>query len=171
LFFDKFCIFACLNNVDMKKVSILLSMLFVLSLCSFGQDATTNGPEITFKETLHDFGKITFNGNGTCEFVFVNTGNEPLILSQPRSSCGCAVPEWPKRPILPGESDCVRVTYKNTNRPGSFNKYITVFSNAKVNNEVKLHIKGTVLEKAKDAAPQKDNSSSGSPFNSASSRN
>ena len=71
MFFDKFCIFACLNNVDMKKVSILLSMLFVLSLCSFGQDATTNGPEITFKETLHDFGKITFNGNGTCEFVFV----------------------------------------------------------------------------------------------------
>lgn len=154
----------------MRKVSILLSMLFVLTLCSFGQSAADNGPEMTFKETTHDFGKIDFNGNGTYEFVFVNTGNEPLILTQPRSSCGCTVPEWPKHPILPGESDAIRVTYKNTNRPGSFNKYVTIFSNAKVNKEVKLHIKGTVLEQQTDAAPQKDNTSTGSPFNTGSPR-
>ena len=112
-----------------------------------------NGAEITFKETNHDFGTIPFKGNGSYEFEFVNTGNEPLILTQPKSSCGCTVPEWPRQPILPGESNVVKVTYKNTDRPGNFNKYVTVFSNAKVNKEVKLHIKGTVEAQPTDAAP------------------
>lgn len=114
-----------------------------------------NGAEINFKETNHDFGAIPFKGNGSYEFVFVNTGNEPLILSQPKSSCGCTVPEWPKQPILPGESNVIKVTYKNTDRPGSFNKYVTVFSNALENKEVKLHIKGTVEAEPTDAAPLK----------------
>ena len=114
-----------------------------------------NGPEITFKETNHDFGNVEFKGNGSYEFVFVNTGNEPLILTQPKSSCGCTVPEWPRQPILPGESNVIKVTYKNTDRPGNFNKYVTVFSNALVNKEVKLHIKGTILPEPTDATPLK----------------
>ena len=112
-----------------------------------------SGAEITFKETNHDFGNIPFKGNGSYEFVFVNTGTEPLILTQPKSSCGCTVPEWPRQPILPGESNVIKVTYKNTDRPGNFNKYVTVFSNAAVNKEVKLHIKGTVEPEPTDAAP------------------
>lgn len=111
------------------------------------------GAEITFKETNHDFGNIPFKGNGSYEFVFVNTGTEPLILTQPKSSCGCTVPEWPKQPILPGESNVIKVTYKNTDRPGNFNKYVTVYSNAVINKEVKLHIKGTVQSEPTDASP------------------
>ena len=158
----------------MKKLFVLISALFLIGSVSFAQtekkdvkrskdDAVKtsdnaeiqNGAEITFKETNHDFGSIPFNGNGSYEFVFVNTGTEPLILTQPKSSCGCTVPEWPKQPILPGESNVIKVTYKNTNRPGAFNKYVTVFSNAAVNKEVKLHIKGTVEPEPTDASPLK----------------
>ena len=123
-----------------------------------------SGAEISFKETNHDFGTIPFKGNGSYEFVFVNTGTEPLILTQPKSSCGCTVPEWPRQPILPGESNVIKVTYKNTDRPGNFNKYVTVYSNAAVNKEVKLHIKGTIEPQPTDAAPLKVESF-GSPVN------
>ena len=143
----------------MKKFFVLLSALFLMCTVAVAQTIepaeNQNGPEITFKETNHDFGHIQFKGNGSYEFVFVNTGNEPLILTQPKSSCGCTVPEWPKQPILPGESNVIKVTYKNTDRPGSFNKYVTVFSNALVNKEVKLHIKGTILPEPTDASPIK----------------
>ena len=179
----------------MKKLFVLISVLFLMGSVSFAQsekkvknekkqkietkadekvEAKTdekvvvseekndqdvadnqNGPEITFKETNHDFGNVEFKGNGSYEFVFVNTGNEPLILTQPKSSCGCTVPEWPRQPILPGESNVIKVTYKNTDRPGNFNKYVTVFSNALVNKEVKLHIKGTILPEPTDATPLK----------------
>lgn len=152
----------------MKRLIVLIGMLFMLNNLAFSQleTASGNGPEISFEKTTHQFGQIPYNGNGTYEFVFKNTGNEPLILSQPKSSCGCTVPEWPKKPILPGETDVIKVTYKNTNRPGSFSKYVTIFSNAKTNKEVKLYIKGTVMNAPTEALPTKDNSmNSVSPIN------
>ncbi|MBR6438894.1 MAG: DUF1573 domain-containing protein [Bacteroidales bacterium] len=143
----------------MKKLFVLICTLFLMGTMAFAQNEESvekqNGPEITFKETSHDFGNIPFKGNGSYEFVFVNTGNEPLILTQPKSSCGCTVPEWPKQPILPGESNVIKVTYKNTDRSGNFNKYVTIFSNALINKEVKLHIKGNVEAQPTDAAPLK----------------
>ena len=133
----------------MKKLLVSLLVLFSMTLYVDAQELSENGPEIEFEKTTHQFGEIPFKGNGVYEFVFKNTGNEPLILSQPKSSCGCTVPEWPKKPILPGETDVIKVTYKYTDRPGSFSKYVTIFSNAKVNNVVKLYIKGKVLEEQK----------------------
>ena len=142
----------------MKKL-FLLSLVAVLTFgVAKAQDAqpeNVSGAKISFTEMEHNYGTIQKGANGECEFVFTNTGNEPLILTQPKSSCGCTVPEWPKQPILPGESNVIKVTYKNTDRAGNFNKYVTVFSNAVVNKEVKLHIKGTVLNPPTDAAPLK----------------
>ncbi len=149
----------------MKKLLVSLLVLFSMTLYVNAQEISGNGPEIEFEKTTHQFGEIPFKGNGVYEFVFKNTGNEPLILSQPKSSCGCTVPEWPKKPILPGETDVIKVTYKYTDRPGSFSKYVTIFSNAKVNNVVKLYIKGKVLEEQKEALPTKNNFMNASPVN------
>lgn len=150
----------------MKRLLVVLCLMFAsASFVAAQVESQENGPQITFEKTTHDFGKIPFNGDGTYEFRFQNTGNEPLILSQPKSSCGCTVPEWPKKPILPGESDVIRVTYKNTNRPGSFNKYVTIFSNTKDNKDVKLYIKGTVLSEPTEALPTKETPMRMSPVN------
>ena len=149
----------------MKKLLVSLLVLFSMTLYVDAQELSENGPEIEFEKTTHQFGEIPFKGNGVYEFVFKNTGNEPLILSQPKSSCGCTVPEWPKKPILPGETDVIKVTYKYTDRPGSFSKYVTIFSNAKVNNVVKLYIKGKVLEEQKEALPTNNNFMNASPVN------
>ena len=125
--------------------------------------ATTNGPEIEFEKLVHDYGEIPYNGNGECEFRFTNTGNEPLIIQKPKSSCGCTIPSWPKEPILPGESDVIKVTYR-TNRVGSINKSVTVTSNAKTNGTVVLRIKGRVLEQVEENLPAKE-TGAGSPVN------
>ena len=129
------------------------------------QDAkvSENGPEIEFEKLVHDYGEVPYNGNGECEFRFTNTGNEPLILQKPKSSCGCTVPTWPKEPILPGESEVIKVTYRTT-KVGTINKTITVTSNAKVNSTVVLRIKGTVLEQPVETVPEKD-FGQGSPVN------
>lgn len=141
----------------MKKILTVLCLVFATATFTMAQvEIPENGPQITFEKTTHDFGKIPFNGDGTYEFRFQNTGNEPLILSQPKSSCGCTVPEWPKKPIHPGESDVIRITYKYTDRPGNFNKYVTIFSNTKDNKDVKLYIKGTVLAEPTEVLPTKE---------------
>jgi hypothetical protein len=121
-----------------------------------------NAPEISFEKTVHDYGTIAYGGDGTCYFKFTNAGKEPLILQQPQSSCGCTVPTWPKEPILPGESNQIKVTY-NTKRIGTINKTVTVRSNAK-NNTVVLRIKGKVEKKPVETLPEKT-TSEGAPVN------
>ena len=149
----------------MKRIVFLIGILVMMAGVAMAQDnkAVENGPEITFEKLVHDYGDVPYNGNGECEFVFTNTGNEPLIVQKPKSSCGCTVPSWPKEPILPGESDVIKVTYKTT-RVGNINKSVTVTSNANTNSTVVLRIKGRVLEQAPEAMPEKE-AGEGSPVN------
>ena len=136
----------------MKKL-ILFTLMFIASA---SVTLAQKPAEIKFDKQTHNFGTLNPDSAfATCVFSFTNVGEQPLVVNQAFASCGCTVPEWPKYPILPGESNVIKVTYKNTDRPGSFNKYVTVFSNALVNKEVKLHIKGTVLAQPTDAAPLK----------------
>lgn len=147
----------------MKKIlSIAILMIFALSM-SAQETVTTDKPkkvkepEITFESLVHDYGNIMQGDNGTCEFVFKNTGKADLLLTNCRSSCGCTVPEWPKDPIPPGKKATIKVKY-NTQRVGAINKSITVESNA-VNNRVVLNIKGNVAAKPVEAAPTTNDSS------------
>jgi len=153
----------------MKRFALLIAVIFTASVISFGQTShvakaadNQNGPEITFKKLVHDYGEVEQGGDGTCYFKFENTGKEPLILQKPRSSCGCTVPTWPKTPILPGETDEIKVTY-NTRRLGNINKTVTILSNAR-NGSIVLRIKGKVVPKAKEQMPEKE-ASSGAPVN------
>ncbi|MDP3462434.1 MAG: DUF1573 domain-containing protein [Bacteroidales bacterium] len=152
----------------MKKFVVILSVFVFTSfiLCAQTQDSSekVNGPEISFKKDVHDYGEIPVNSDGSSTFEFTNTGNEPLILSQPRSSCGCTVPTWPRQPILPGEKEKITVTY-NTARPGLINKSVTILSNAKKNSSVILRIKGNVVAKPAETLLQKDVDASSAPVN------
>ena len=150
----------------MKKVIYLLGIMFLMVGAAKAQDSKAAiGPEIEFEKLVHDYGDVPFNGNGECEFRFTNTGNEPLLIQKPKSSCGCTIPSWPNEPILPGESDVIKVTYK-TNRVGNINKTVTVTSNALKNSTVVLRIKGRVLEQASEAMLEKKNDfNNGSPVN------
>ena len=149
----------------MKKIVALIGILMIMSGFAMAQDvkSSANGPEIEFAKLVHDYGDVPYNGNGECEFTFTNTGNEPLIIQKPKSSCGCTIPTWPKEPILPGESNVIKVTYR-TNRVGQINKTVTVTSNAVENSTVVLRIKGRVLEQPTETLPEKQ-SSVGSPVN------
>lgn len=148
----------------MKKLTVLVTLILAVTVMIAQEVKDKNGPQITFKENLHDYGEIYLNGDGTYEFMFTNTGNEPLILSKPRSSCGCTVPSWPKEPILPGEENKIKVTY-NTHKAGSFNKTVTVYSNAVNKSAVVLRIKGAVVRKPAEALPEKEMSMGAAPVN------
>lgn len=132
----------------MKKI-ILISLIALLSMgMTHAQDVKQqsepiNGAKIVFATLEHHYGTIRKGGDGTCVFEFVNEGNEPLVLSSVRTSCGCTTPSWTKAPIMPGQKGQIRVRY-DTNRIGGFMKTITVKSNSIENPSIVLKIKGTV---------------------------
>lgn len=125
---------------------ILISIiLFTTVSCSekSGKKRDPKPAEIEFKDTGHDFGEIKFGGDGSCEFIFKNTGNSPLILDNVKSTCGCTIPEWTKEPVPESNTGKIRVIY-DTHRVGAFSKTLIVYSNAS-NSPVRLFIKGKVL--------------------------
>ncbi|MGE0020286.1 MAG: DUF1573 domain-containing protein [Draconibacterium sp.] len=128
----------------MKTLFSVLFLVFALVMQVNAQSADST-LIIKFSSTVHDYGTIEQGSDGSCNFVFTNTGQTPLVLSNVRASCGCTVPTWPREPILPGKEGSIKVVY-NTNLIGSFNKSISVNSNAK-NKEVILNIKGSVIQK------------------------
>lgn len=75
------------------------------------------------------YGKIKQGSTGVRFFKFTNTGTAPLVISNAQGSCGCTVPSWPKEPIMPGQSEYIKVSY-DTNRMGHFVKNVTLTTNA-----------------------------------------
>ena len=129
----------------MKKIVVLLFVLGLVASSVYSQEGNTtptSASEITFKSVEHDFGMLPYEGDGTCEFIFKNTGKEPLILTNVKSSCGCTIPTWPREPIGVKEEASIKVKY-DTKRQGKFHKTITVFSNA-TNSPIQLSILGEV---------------------------
>ncbi|MDN3707730.1 DUF1573 domain-containing protein [Myroides ceti] len=129
----------------MKKFLGLVVMLLV-SAASFAQ----SGPKIEFKakDNTIDYGTVVRGeDNGIRTFEFTNTGDQPLVITSVKSTCGCTVPSKPEAPIMPGKTGKIDVKY-NMN-PGKISKTVTVESNATnvTNGTVALRIKGDVVEK------------------------
>ena len=120
-------------------------MLF--GIYSYSQEGLIKKAEITFEKTIINYGTIDKGTNGVRDFVFTNTGNAPLIISNVKSTCGCTIPKKPEKPILPGESDKIQVKY-DTKRIGFIRKSISVTSNAS-NPSVVLKITGQVIADTK----------------------
>jgi hypothetical protein len=86
-------------------------------------------PDITFNEDEFDFGKIIQGEKVSHAFFFRNTGKKNLIISSASGSCGCTVPEWPKEPILPGQSAKIDVIFSSDGKSGYQEKTVTVVTN------------------------------------------
>jgi hypothetical protein len=102
-------------------------------------------------DTDCDYGTIDYNGEPLRVVKFKNTGTEPLIIKNARGSCGCTVPNWPKEPILPGESGQIEIRYA-TNRTGKIDKRVTVTTNEE--KEHTIRVIGTVGEQPKQETEQ-----------------
>ncbi len=126
----------------MKKLFFLLS-LTCLGIIANGQ------PVMKISASEHDFGKFKEEaGRQKFDFVVMNTGNQPLVIQNIVASCGCTTPEWTKSPIPPKGSGAITAIYDPANRPGQFNKTLSVYTNAKPE-VVVLSIKGDVIPREK----------------------
>lgn len=112
-----------------------------------------DGPTTTmqFDSELHDFGTIADGDKVTHTFVFTNTGDKPLVVSNAKGSCGCTVPNWDKDPVMPGETGELTIQYDSKNK-GSVDgkvdtKFVTVTANT-VPSTQRLTIRANVVKEA-----------------------
>lgn len=128
----------------MKISSFIIVFLFFPLLYVVAQN---EGPSIKFEQTSHDFGDIKeSDGEVSHKFEFTNNGTSELIIQSVRPSCGCTTTGWTKEPVKPGEKGFVDAVYNPRNRPGKFNKSLTIISNANPP-QMRIYIKGNVEPK------------------------
>jgi len=127
----------------MKKLILGLGMLASLSACTNNSAQTAvvldstgktisavDAPVIKFEKEIYDFGVITEGQSVQYEFKFKNTGKTPLIISNANATCGCTVPEYPTKPIKPGDSGNIKVVFNSQGKVGIQDKVVSIISNA-----------------------------------------
>lgn len=115
-----------------------------VSNSSSAEGKSSDVPNIKFDEEEFDFGKIIQGEKVSHAFFFRNTGNKNLIISSASGSCGCTVPEWPKEPILPGQSNKIEVIFSSEGKSGYQEKTVTVVTNCEPSTRV-IRIKCEII--------------------------
>ena len=115
----------------MKSLITLIFGFFVV-FCAFAQEeqALADGPIITFEEASFDFGDIYQGDKVEHVFKLENTGTQPLIITNVQTTCGCTATEWPREPVMPGETASLKVDFNSAGKSGRQNKVISIISNA-----------------------------------------
>jgi len=114
---------------------LVLGMVFSISAAQQDEEAfkdveEVEGPSLHFKEKVHNFGEIEEGTQAKHIFKFYNNGDEPVVISRVRPSCGCTVSEYTKEPVQPGNVGEIHAEYDSKNRNGNFSTSIRVSSNA-----------------------------------------
>ncbi|MEN8125001.1 MAG: DUF1573 domain-containing protein [Bacteroidota bacterium] len=149
----------------MKHTLFLISLVLAITFLSCKNDAASkinktnlevakqrdheikyDSPIMKFENVEHDFGTINEGDIVETIFKFTNEGKKELIITGARSSCGCTVPEWPRKPILKGETAEIKVKFNSRGKPNKQQKQITLTTNTKNGKELLL-IKAFVTPK------------------------
>jgi len=90
---------------------------------------SSQAAQLTFEQTIFDFGEVEEGDIVEHTFSFENTGAVPLLISDARSTCGCTVPEWPQEAIAPGEEGVINVRFDTNQKMNQQSKPITITAN------------------------------------------
>ena len=135
------CFVLRINFGDETITGLHTFHLFIISLLpSSGADSCTG----SFDTLTWDFGTVAeAGGRVTHRFGFANRIGRPVVVTDVVATCGCTVPVYSKRPVLAGERSEIAVTFDPMNRPGRFDKAVSVFT-SESGDPIRLRITGRV---------------------------
>jgi hypothetical protein len=101
-------------------------------------------PQIQFDSTTYNFGRVKSGEPVKHDFVFINTGNATLEITDVKPGCGCtAAGTWDKT-VEPGKTGKIPLQFNSTGFGGQVGKSATVTCNDPARTNLFLQITGTV---------------------------
>ena len=135
----------------LKRLS-LIGAFFILCTDSYGQKTAAKqtepgGPKfsLTNRDSVFDFCMIEEGDVVKHEFLFQNTGSEPLYINNITCALHNVKFKWPSRIIKPGKTGTIMVTYSSFMDVGTVAGDIFISSNATKEPFAPLHIKGKIM--------------------------
>lgn len=84
---------------------------------------------IHWVDSVKNIGKVSEGEKVEIAYKFINTGSNPLVISNVVVSCGCTIAEKPEAPIAPGKEGFIKASFDSKGRIGSNHKTLTVYTN------------------------------------------
>ena len=117
----------------MKSIFLALTVIGVLA-CKPTQKLVVdqNGnpvPEISWDQDTLELGNVYKGEKRDLVYNFTNTGSADLIIELV-TACKCTTLDWPRKPIPPGGTGTINVTYDSTDQKlGPLTKTIDIIAN------------------------------------------
>lgn len=140
----------------MKSINlfIVISILFINFSCGQASVAKKESPkpqiaEISFQNEKIDAGIADGKKNVSVDFKFSNTGNIPLIITEVKGNCHCVQGKWSEKPIAPGDSSVITVSFDPAGVAGTYMRTLMVQSNA-TRPSIELYVMGDIQRDPKE---------------------
>lgn len=111
----------------MNKSVKFLTIISLLVLSIQGVSADSDWP-LKFDALEYDFGEINEeDGIVSHTFIFANTSDQPVLIDNVSTSCGCTTASYPTEPIPPGQLCEFTVNFNPARTDGRVYRDIEVF--------------------------------------------
>ncbi len=104
--------------------------------------AAMAAPTIMSPDPVYDFGELDNSNKVSRDFIVKNVGDDALVISDVKTTCGCTVAELEKNTLAPGEETTIAAVFNLKGKQGIQSKKITVMSNDPETPNYILEIKG-----------------------------
>jgi hypothetical protein len=104
-------------------VSSRLSLLFLILITSLAH------ADLQWALTTVSTNALPTESRATAQFTFTNTGSYPIKVVGTLTSCGCTAAVSDGRPVPPGQTGKIDVTFKTLNRRGLYEEPIIIDTN------------------------------------------
>ena len=83
--------------------------------------------KLVFENDSYDLGELVQGDKRKLTFKFTNEGTEDVKIDFATGSCGCTVPDWPRKTFKPGESGEIEVEYDSKDKEGLQENTVDVY--------------------------------------------
>ena len=134
------------NQIKMRlTVGFGVFLFFLLNSFSLvAQEKVSATARATMRQTEIDLGRLEQGQPQTVVFKMLSHGSSPAKIYKVKPACGCTGVKYPKELIPNGQEAEIEVTY-DAKATGSFEKEITVKTNAANASTIVLVIRGRVV--------------------------
>lgn len=109
---------------------------------------------LEFAKTTYDFGTITDSHAPVVhEYDFINVTDQPVAVLSVTTGCGCTRPEYPIKPVEPGKTGKIKITFLPKGQRGTIDRHINVRyrgAKARSSERTTLRLQGTVTVDTQD---------------------
>lgn len=110
-------------------------------------------PIIEFDKPVYNFGRIMAGKPVRHDFRFTNRGNQSLLITQVKPSCGCAKAGPYDKKVAPGKSGKIPISMNTSRLEGKTRKWVVVTTNDPGLPTLRLQLSGEIVPLVKVDPP------------------